>query len=80
MRAQTFSLTSPLERDKCLRQVPPTTSQERDPVPIVQRAGWVPGPVWMGAACLVPIGVRSLDHPALNESLSRLSYPGRFAS
>jgi hypothetical protein len=28
--------------------------QERDPVPVVQEAGWTPGPVWTGAENLVP--------------------------
>jgi hypothetical protein len=27
---------------------------ERDPVPIVSEAGWVPGPVWTGAENLAP--------------------------
>jgi len=27
---------------------------ERDPVPIVQEAGWAPGPVWTGAENLAP--------------------------
>ena len=28
----------------------------KDPVPIVQEAGWAPGPVWMGAENLPPPG------------------------
>ena len=31
----------------------------KDPVSIVQEAGWAPGPVWKGAENLVPIGIRS---------------------
>ena len=31
----------------------------KDPVPIVQEAGWAPGPVWTGAENLVPTGIRS---------------------
>ena len=31
----------------------------KDPVPILQEAGWAPGPVWRGAENLVPTGVRS---------------------
>jgi len=27
----------------------PLYPRERDPVPIVQEAGWAPGPVWTGA-------------------------------
>ena len=31
----------------------------KDPVPIVQEAGWAPGPGWTGAENLVPTGFRS---------------------
>ena len=47
----------------------------KNPVPIVQEAGWAPGPVWMGAENLTSTGIQSLDHPAHSESLYRLSYP-----
>jgi hypothetical protein len=47
----------------------------KDPVPIVQEAGWAPGPVWTGAENLAPTGIRSPDHPAHSQSLYRLSYP-----
>ena len=45
-----------------------------DPVPIVQEAGWAPGPVWTGGkSCphrdLIP------DRPVRSQSLYRLSYP-----
>ena len=49
----------------------------KDPVPIVQEAGWAPGPVWTGTENLAPTLIRSPDRPARNESLYRLSYPGR---
>jgi hypothetical protein len=45
------------------------------PVPIVQEAGWVPGPVWKNAENLTPTGIRSPDRPAHCESLYQLSYP-----
>jgi hypothetical protein len=48
---------------------------ERDPVPIVQEAGWVPGPVWMAAENLAPNRIQSLDRPAHSELLCRLRYP-----
>ena len=35
-----------------------------DPVPIVQEAGWAPGPVWTGAENPAPTGIRSPDRPA----------------
>ena len=48
----------------------------KDPVPIVQKAGWAPGPVWTGAENLAPTGIRSPGRPVRSESLYRLSYPG----
>ena len=51
-------------------------SRERDPVPIVQEAGWAPGPVWTVVENLAPTAIRSSDCPACSESLYRLSYPG----
>ena len=51
--------------------------RERDTVPIVQEAGWAPGPVWTGAENLTRTGIRSADRPARSESsLYRLSYSG----
>jgi hypothetical protein len=41
----------------------------RDPVPIVQEAGWAPEPVWTGAENLAPTGIRSADRRARSESL-----------
>ena len=49
----------------------------KDPVPIVQEAGWAPGPVWTDAENLAYTGIRSPDRPARSESLCRLSYRGR---
>ena len=34
----------------------------KEPVPIVQEAGWAPGPVWRGAENLASTGIQSLDH------------------
>ena len=45
------------------------------PVPIVQEAGWAPGPVRTGAGNLAPTGIRSPDRPARSQSLYRLHYP-----
>jgi hypothetical protein len=47
----------------------------KDPVPIVQEAGWAQGPVWIGAENLAGTGIRSPDLPARGESLYRLRYP-----
>jgi hypothetical protein len=48
----------------------------KDPVPIVQEAGWASEPVWTGAENLGPTGIRSPDLPARSESLYRLRRPG----
>jgi hypothetical protein len=45
----------------------------KDPVPIVQEAGWAPGTVWTGGKSR-PTGIRSPDRPARSQSLYRLSY------
>ena len=46
----------------------------KNPVPIVQEAGWAPGPAWTGGKSL-PAGIRSPDRPARSQSFYRLSYP-----
>ena len=46
----------------------------KDPVPIVQEAGWSLEPVWIGAENLAPTGIRSPDLPARSASLYRLRH------
>ena len=53
----------------------PLFTPGKDPVPIVQKAGWAPWPVWTGAENLATTGIRSPDRPARSQSLYRLSYP-----
>ena len=53
----------------------PLFTPEKNPVPIVQEAGWASGPVWTGAENLAPTGIRSPDHPVCSHSLYRLCYP-----
>ena len=48
-----------------LRHAPAVLPQEREPVPILQEAGWVPGPVW----------IRSPDQTARREPLYWPRYP-----
>jgi hypothetical protein len=55
----------------------PLFTPGKDPVPIVQEAGWAPGPVWTGAENLTPTGIRSPDRPARSQSLYGLSYPAQ---
>ena len=45
-----------------------------DAVPILQEAGWVPGPVWTGGKSR-PHRDSIPDRPGLSQSLYRLSYP-----
>ena len=45
----------------------------KDPVSIVQKAGWAP--VWKGVENLALAGIRSPDRPGRSQSLYRLSYP-----
>ena len=54
------------------RHGPAAFTPAKDPVPIVQEAAWVPGPVWTGAENLAPTGIRSPDRPARRESLYTL--------
>jgi len=55
----------------------PLFTPGKDPVPIVEEAGWAPGPVWTGAENLTPTGIRSSDCPARSQSLYRLRYPAQ---
>ena len=45
----------------------PLYPRERDAAPIVEEAGWAPGPVWTGAENLIPTGIQSPDRPARSE-------------
>ena len=47
----------------------PLYYREKDPVPIVQEAGWILGPVWKGAENLALTGIRSPGRPTSSESL-----------
>ena len=48
----------------------------KDPVPILQEAGWGPGPIWTGGISR-PHWDSILDRPARSQSLYRLSYPAQ---
>ena len=51
----------------------------KDPVSIVQDAGWAPGPVWTGGKSR-PHWDSIPDRPARSQSLYRLSYPAHFVN
>jgi len=48
--------------------------RERDPVPILQEAGWSTVSVWTGEENLVSAGIQSLDRPTPSKSLYQLHY------
>ena len=60
-------------------QAPATSTPGNDPVPILQEAGWAPGPVWTGRKSR-PYGDSIPDHPAPSQSLYRLNYPAHSTS
>ena len=51
----------------------PHFTPEKDPVPILQEAGWAPGPVWTGGKSR-PHRDSIPDRPPCSQSLYRLSY------
>ena len=59
------------------RHAPAAHCPGKDPVPILQEAGWASGPVWTGAENLAPTGIRSQDHTARMQSLYRIRYSAR---
>jgi len=56
----------------------PLFTPGKDPVPIVQEAGWAPGPVWTGVENLALTWIRSPHRPARSQSLYQLRYPAHF--
>jgi hypothetical protein len=56
------------------RHAPAAPYPAKDPVPIVQEAGWASRLVWTGPDNLPPTGIRPPDLPPRSESLYRLSY------
>jgi hypothetical protein len=50
------------------------TPHKREPVPIVQEAGWASGLVWTGVENLAPTSIRSPGHLARGESLYQVRY------
>ena len=68
-------MTTALEGGEGVSVMPrPLFTRGKDPAPIVQEAGWAPGPVRTGAENLTPTGFRSPDRPARSQSLYRLRY------
>ena len=70
--------TSALEWGGWQHHAPASLPPGKDPVPIVQEAGWASGTVWTGTESFSPSGIQTPDREARSESLYRLSYPGQF--
>jgi hypothetical protein len=66
MYSSTLSLTSAPDGVGGQRHALPLYSREREPVPIVQEAGWAPEPVWVGAEDIGRAGIRSPNRPMAN--------------
>ena len=69
MYSSTLPSTSALDGGGWSTPRPGRFAPRKDPVPIVQEAGWAPEPVWTGAENLSPTGIGSPDRPARSESL-----------
>ena len=67
-------MTAALEGVSGQQHAPAVLYPRKDPVPIVQEAGWATGPVWTGAKNLAPTGIRFPDRPVRSQSLYRLRY------
>jgi hypothetical protein len=76
MHSFTLSLTSALDEVGWSTPGPGRFTPGKDPVPIVQEAGWAQVAFCKGAEKLASTGIRSPDRPARNKSLYRLHYPG----
>ena len=57
----------------------PHFTPRKEPVPILQEAGWTPGPVWTGRKYR-PHRDSIPDRPVRSQSLYRLSYPAHLSS
>jgi len=67
-------MTAALEGLSGQQHAPAAIYPRKDPVPILQKAGWALGPVWTGGNSR-PHRDSILDRPARSQSLYRLSYP-----
>ena len=76
MYSSTLSLTSGLDGGCWSTPRPVRLTPGKEPIPIVQAAGWVPGSVWTGAENLVSTGIRSPDRPARSELVYQRNYRG----
>jgi hypothetical protein len=55
VEVQLYSFFTPAQNGVVVNETPrPLYPMETDPVRIVQKVGWAPGPVWNGAEYLAP--------------------------
>ena len=74
--SSTLSRTSALHhRGRWSMSHPSCFTPGNDPVPTVQEAGLVPGPIWKGVENLSPTGIRSPDLPVPCKCLYQIQYP-----
>jgi len=72
-------MTTALEGGEGVSVTPrPLFTPGKDEVPIVQEAGWAPGPVWTGAENLARTGIRSPDRPARSSVAIPTELPGPY--
>ena len=69
-------MTTALEGVRGQHHTPAFFTPGKDVVPIVQEAGWAPGPGWTGAENLATTGIRSPDRPTRSSVAIRTELPG----
>ena len=69
-------MTTALEGGEGSASRPGRFTPWKEPVPIVQEAGWAPGPVWTGAENLAPTGILSPDRQARSSVAISTELPG----
>ena len=74
MYSYTLPATSALDGGGWSTPRPCRFTPGKDSVPIIQEAGWAPGPVCTGAENFAPTGIRSPHRPARSKSPYRLRY------
>ena len=67
--------TSALDGGGCSKPQPGRYTSGKDPVPIVQEAGWAPGSFWTGVTTLAHTGIRNPDRPVLTSRYTDCSIP-----
>ena len=76
MYSSTLPSTSTLNEGGWSTPRPGRFTPGKEPVSVVEEAGWALGLVWTGAENLASTRIRSPERPARSESLYRLSYHG----